>query len=87
MECDSPRNNRHLNKKLVHSPLTPSATSATDGGNSHIKADLAIPLEFPKPKAMIIFAHGSGSGLESPRNQHVAGVLKKMGLQLCYQTC
>jgi pimeloyl-ACP methyl ester carboxylesterase len=37
---------------------------------------LTIP---PKAKAIILFAHGSGSGRFSPRNQFVAGFLAKGG--------
>jgi putative phosphoribosyl transferase len=38
---------------------------------------LAIP---PAPHGLVIFAHGSGSGRHSPRNQHVARVLQHAGL-------
>jgi putative phosphoribosyl transferase len=31
------------------------------------------------PKAIIIFAHGSGSGKDSPRNRHVAKMLNDNG--------
>src|SRR2546426_12519760 len=37
-----------------------------------IQADLRIPED---SKAIVIFAHGSGSSRHSPRNQYVAGVL------------
>ena len=37
-----------------------------------IQADLRIP---EGSKAIVIFAHGSGSSRHSPRNQYVAGVL------------
>jgi len=33
-----------------------------------------------KAKGVVIFAHGSGSGRFSPRNNFVAGVLQKAGL-------
>lgn len=38
---------------------------------------LAIP---PKAKALVVFAHGSGSSRFSPRNQFVANYLQKNGL-------
>ena len=38
-------------------------------------------LEIPAaPHGVVIFAHGSGSGRNSPRNQHVARVLQRSGL-------
>ncbi len=53
-------------------------------------ADVAIPceagtlegrLEIPAaPHGIVLFAHGSGSGRHSPRNQHVARVLQGAGL-------
>jgi putative phosphoribosyl transferase len=65
------------------------------GGNcdSHertVTADVAVPaggrtvhgsLSVPRlPRALVIFAHGSGSGRFSPRNQFVARELEKAGL-------
>jgi putative phosphoribosyl transferase len=46
--------------------------------SSNIKLEgiLNIP---ENPKALIIFAHGSGSGKESPRNQYVANILDQDG--------
>jgi putative phosphoribosyl transferase len=41
-----------------------------------VEGTLAIPIE---AKAMILFAHGSGSSRHSTRNQYVAGVLNKAG--------
>jgi putative phosphoribosyl transferase len=41
-----------------------------------LNGDLSIP---NKSKAMIIFAHGSGSGRNSPRNHHVAKALNDNG--------
>ena len=38
---------------------------------------LSIPAE---PSGLVVFAHGSGSGRLSPRNQYVAGVLNRAGL-------
>lgn len=42
-----------------------------------LEGDLAIP---DQAKAVILFAHGSGSGRFSPRNRYVAGALNKAGL-------
>jgi putative phosphoribosyl transferase len=38
---------------------------------------LAVP---PQAKGLVLFAHGSGSGRYSPRNQYVAGVLRSGGI-------
>ena len=45
-------------------------------GQVKIKGDLST---FPSMKALIIFAHGSGSSRKSPRNQMVAGSLNRAG--------
>jgi putative phosphoribosyl transferase len=38
-------------------------------------------LELPAgASGVVLFAHGSGSGRQSPRNQHVAGILQEAGL-------
>ncbi|WP_137808095.1 dienelactone hydrolase family protein [Pseudomonas sp. G(2018)] len=42
-----------------------------------LTADLYLPLN---ARALVIFAHGSGSGRSSPRNQYVAQSLVKRGL-------
>lgn len=42
-----------------------------------VHGDLVVP---PSPKALVIFAHGSGSSRLSPRNQFVASVLQKHGI-------
>lgn len=44
---------------------------------SSIEGNLTIP---PNAKAVIIFAHGSGSGRFSPRNQYVAKIFNQAGL-------
>ena len=46
-------------------------------GNVILDADLYYPL---KTKVLVVFAHGSGSSRQSPRNRYVAGVLREMGL-------
>jgi dienelactone hydrolase len=42
----------------------------------HLDGILSIPAS---PKVLIIFAHGSGSGRDSPRNQRVANTLNQNG--------
>ena len=46
-------------------------------GNIRLEADLAMP---EGPAGLVIFAHGSGSGRRSPRNQSVARELRRAGL-------
>jgi putative phosphoribosyl transferase len=45
--------------------------------NYNIQGDLTIPKD---SKGLVIFAHGSGSGRHSLRNQHVAKVLNNYGI-------
>lgn len=42
-----------------------------------LEGDLAVPA---KARAIVLFAHGSGSSRHSPRNRYVAGVLRAAGL-------
>jgi putative phosphoribosyl transferase len=44
--------------------------------NEYLHGILSIP---ENPKALIIFAHGSGGGRGCPRNQHVANTLNQKG--------
>jgi dienelactone hydrolase len=46
-------------------------------GKVILDGDLVIP---QNAKAVVLFAHGSGSSRKSPRNRFVAGVLQKSGL-------
>jgi putative phosphoribosyl transferase len=46
-------------------------------GSRKVRGNLVLPTGAP---AVVVFAHGSGSGRFSPRNQHVAGVLQRAGL-------
>ena len=64
-------------KKLVCIPLS-SPFTANDS-EDHIQGELTIPSFPSKPKALIVFAHGSDSGIDSPRNQYVAKVLNENG--------
>lgn len=49
-----------------------------EGRTVHLKGDLVLPC--PSPRALVLFAHGSGSSRHSPRNQMVAQVLQKAGV-------
>lgn len=69
--------NLGFNKKLLRIPLS-SSYDANDG-EDHIQGELTIPLASSTPRALIVFAHGSGSGRDSPRNNHVAKVLNENG--------
>jgi putative phosphoribosyl transferase len=42
-----------------------------------LEADVVIP---DRPRGVVLFAHGSGSGRHSPRNRHVAAGLNDAGL-------
>ncbi len=46
-------------------------------GEITLAADLGLPQEL---RGVVLFAHGSGSGRHSPRNQYVAGVLQDAGI-------
>jgi len=46
-------------------------------GSATIEGNLAIPRG---SKGIVLFAHGSGSGRFSPRNQYVAKVLNDAGI-------
>jgi putative phosphoribosyl transferase len=47
------------------------------GGDRRVRGDLKVP---DAANAVVLFAHGSGSGRFSPRNQYVAQVLQEGGL-------
>ncbi|HWN94016.1 MAG TPA: dienelactone hydrolase family protein [Methylomirabilota bacterium] len=46
-------------------------------GHVTLEGELTVP---PDAKGLVLFAHGSGSGRHSPRNQFVAGVLQNAGM-------
>lgn len=46
-------------------------------GKETLNGDLTIPA---KPRGLVIFAHGSGSGRKSPRNRYVAKILNEHNL-------
>jgi putative phosphoribosyl transferase len=56
----------------------PSAVKTVQIGREELQGVLALP-DSP-PLGLVIFAHGSGSGRLSPRNQHVAEGLRQAGL-------
>lgn len=69
-------------------PRNPKATGSPEGKS--VEEDVDIPcgavrlrgsLHLPSPcEAVVVFAHGSGSGRHSPRNRYVASVLQDAGL-------
>jgi dienelactone hydrolase len=56
-------------------PLTTAVEVAAD--LQRLAGDLSVPAQ---PLGLVIFAHGSGSGRHSPRNQAVARALQQRGL-------
>ena len=60
-------NTGDVKEKLVHIPV--------DGVT--LEGALAIP---DKATGLVLFAHGSGSSRFSPRNNYVAGELRRAGL-------
>jgi hypothetical protein len=67
MKAIDEESNLRFNKKLLRIPL--SSSFAANDVEDHIQGELTIPSSIPKPRALIVLAPGSGSGLESPRNQ------------------
>jgi len=54
-----------------------SETVPAEIGRLHLKGLLGVPVA---AKGLVIFAHGSGSGRLSPRNNYVAAALRRAGL-------
>ena len=52
--------------------LKTTAVQIPIGGGTFLDADIVMP---PQAKGVVLFAHGSGSGRHSPRNQYVASEL------------
>jgi putative phosphoribosyl transferase len=50
---------------------------AINSGKQVVRGTLIVP---SGASAVVVFAHGSGSGRFSPRNQYVAQVLQEAGL-------
>ncbi len=61
----------------MNSPTSISDVSVTLDQGVSTDAFLALPGE---PKGLVVFAHGSGSGRNSPRNRFVADALNTAGL-------
>lgn len=65
----------------MHSDHDPSGVSAREVripcGSAWLYGDLALPPEF---SALVLFAHGSGSGRHSARNRQVAQHLQRAGV-------
>ncbi len=59
----------------LHTGLERDLTIDTDGRT--LRGTLGLP---ERAAAVVLFAHGSGSGRKSPRNQYVADVLQNAGL-------
>lgn len=77
MNARDDESNYRFNKKLVNIPL--SLSSVANDVEDLVQGKITIPSPTPKPRALIIFAHRSGSGMESPRNQYVVKVLSENG--------
>jgi dienelactone hydrolase len=62
---------------MRHSPTSESELVTIPAGSVSLAGDLVIP---PRASGVVLFAHGSGSGRHSPRNQFVAEELQTAGL-------
>lgn len=62
-------------RKAISVPRELPAAITADGVTLH--GTLALPV---RPVGVVLFAHGSGSGRFSPRNNYVAGVLRQSGV-------
>jgi putative phosphoribosyl transferase len=58
-------------------PMVSERDVTIEAGDRRVRGLLNLP---PGASAVILFAHGSGSGRLSPRNRYVAGVLQEAGL-------
>ena len=77
-------------KRLQASPSTSRKSAAASAQAAEFDEEVEIPsrgvrlqgqLHLPVPaRAVVLFAHGSGSSRHSPRNRYVAGVLQQAGL-------
>ena len=57
--------------------MSPSTLVHIPAGRATIEGMLEVP---ESAKGLVLFAHGSGSSRHSPRNNYVAGVLRKAGV-------
>jgi putative phosphoribosyl transferase len=62
---------------MRHSPISESELVTIPAGSVSLAGDLVIP---SRASGVVLFAHGSGSGRHSPRNQFVAEELQTAGL-------
>ncbi len=76
MKTRDEESNLPVNKKLMHIVLS---SFAVNDGEDHIQWVLTISLASSVPRALIIFAHGSGSDRDSPRNRQVVQDLNENG--------
>lgn len=67
----------HLKQRLVRVPVRQARNKKE--ALTILEANLTIPLK-KNENGIVIFVHGSGSSVESPRNQYVAELLNKDGL-------
>jgi putative phosphoribosyl transferase len=72
-----------LVKPVIESDLSGSDLNSTERavriqvGNVSLEGELKLPSRAP---GVVLFAHGSGSSRHSPRNQYVAGVIRRAGI-------
>ena len=62
---------------MTNDPADRDKEVAVDAGPVRLAGHLTIP---DRARAVVVFAHGSGSSRHSRRNQYVAGVLNRAGL-------
>ena len=60
--------------ELKHSDLV------LEGILNYLKEEEQVKIDDSKRKGIVVFAHGSGSGRHSPRNQYVASVINNSGI-------
>jgi len=58
----------------------PAGDATLDGNLTIVRRGESVPRRIDQTKALILFAHGSGSSRHSPRNQLVARALNSAGL-------
>jgi putative phosphoribosyl transferase len=71
---DDAEPNRNVNDAEPSSDVDRDVSIELDG--TRLRGHLTVP---PRPRGIVIFAHGSGSSSQSPRNRYVAGILNQAG--------
>jgi len=66
-------------ERIVRIPVDEQKQSMTPPSNAILECNLTIP---KSAEGIVVFAHGSGSSLLSPRNQYVEGVLNNAGIAI-----